>query len=101
MFSQAGVCPLSHQLLQRQLRLLGKVALSPAGSPLRRDTFFEGTLIPQIGRFVRRVGRPRQDWTSCVLSEGRRLMGDQRLNEVLTSESANTLQQWNQEVNRF
>ena len=98
MFAQAGVRPLSEQLLHKQLRLLGKVALSPAGSPLRRDTFIDGTLNPQIGRYVRRLGRPRQDWTSCVLSEGRRLLGNTKLREMLTSDAEDALQIWNLEL---
>ena len=72
-------------MLRKQLRLMGKVTLSPERSLLRRDTFMDGTLTPQIGRFVRRVGRPRQDWTTCVLSEGRRLLGNTRLTELLTN----------------
>jgi len=97
-FAQAGVRPLSHQLLQKQLRLLGKVAFSPAGSPLRRDTFVDDSLRPQIGRYIRRIGRPRQDWTSCVLGEGRRLLGDTRMNQLLTDTSEGALQRWNQQV---
>ena len=95
-FAEAGVCPLSDKLTQKQLQLLGKVALSPAGSPLRRDTFADGSLIPQIGCYVRRRGRPRQDWTSSVLNQGRRLFGHSRLNELLTDTSEGALQRWNQ-----
>ena len=86
-FAEAGVCPLSDKLTQKQLQLFGKVALSPAGSPLRRDTFVDGSLIPHIGCYVRRRGRPRQDWTSSVLNQGRRLFGHSRLNELLTDTS--------------
>ena len=80
---------------------MGKVALSPAGSPLRRDTFVDGSLDPQIGRYVRRVGRPRQDWTSCVLNEGRRLVGNTKLNELLTSDAQDALQIWNLELHNI
>ena len=58
---QAGVASFSDQLLQRQMIFLGKIARSPADSPLRRDTFSLGTILHQLGRFVGRVGRPRQD----------------------------------------
>ena len=97
-FAQAGVRPLSEQLLEKQLQLIGKVALSPAGSPLRRDTFFDGTLTPQIGRYVRRVGRPRQDWTTCLLQEARRLVGNAKMTESLANDSEDALQTWNQEI---
>ena len=55
----AGVAPFSQQLLKRQLLLLGKVVWSPADHPLRRDTFGSAGITPLIGRYVRRMGRPR------------------------------------------
>ena len=52
----------SNQLMHQRLVLLGKVARSPANSALRSSTFIDDTLTPQVGRYVRRVGRPRLDW---------------------------------------
>ena len=80
---------------------MGKVALSPTGSPLRRDTFIDDTLNPQIGRFVRRVGRPRLDWTTCVLKEGRRLLGNERLTELLSNCDDNAVIVWNQAIHNI
>ena len=62
--------PLTEQILFRQLVLLGKVARSPADSLLRRCVFIDDTLIPEVGRFVRRVGRPRLDWTTELMKAG-------------------------------
>ena len=79
-FDSACVRPLSEQLLQQQLLLMRKVAISEAGGPLRCDTFVGDSLVPQIGRCIRRVGRPRQEWTSQVLREGREMMGPVKMN---------------------
>ena len=65
--------PFCKQLLRKQLTLLGRTAMAPQGSPLRDSTFMAGTLLPQVGRFVRRVGRPRQDWCTEVMMEARRI----------------------------
>ena len=67
---RAGTIPLTDQLAQQQLILLGLVARSPAGDPLRRNTFIGDSLQPQICHYVRKVGRPRTNWTESVLQEG-------------------------------
>ena len=69
-FEKACVQPLTEQISFRQLVLLGKVARSPADSLLRRCVFIDDTLIPEVGRFVRRVGRPRLDWTTELMKAG-------------------------------
>ena len=69
-FARAGMLSFSSQLLKQQLCFFGKVALSAAGNPLRSNTFVDNTLNPQIGRFVLKVGRPRQNWTSQLTAEG-------------------------------
>jgi hypothetical protein len=74
-FDMAEVRPLTAQVRKQQICLLGRVGRSAAGSPLRRDTFVDNTLQPQVGRCVRRVGRPRQDWTSMVLAEAEQQCG--------------------------
>ena len=67
--------------------LLNKVAHSPADGPLRRDTFIPGTLHPQIGRYVRRVGRPRQNWTEQLMREGQARLGAARFHTLLADDS--------------
>jgi len=67
---RAGVNAMSEQVLFRQLVLMGEVALSTEGSPLRRDVFVDSSLRPQVGRYIRRIGRPRQEWTTEVLKAG-------------------------------
>ena len=67
---RAAAEPLSEQILYRQLIIMGKAARAASGSPLRHDTFVDNTLQPQVGRFIRKVGRPRQEWTTEVLKAG-------------------------------
>ena len=100
-YGKAGMRPFSEQLLKHQLCLLQKVAAADSNSPLRKDTFVDETLIPQIGRFVRRVGRPRQDWTSQLLREGRERMGSQRFEKLLRDRSEGAQQRWKQELERL
>ena len=85
--SRAGVRPLSEQLLHRQLLLLGRVARSPDGSTMRINTFRDGGVQPQIGHFIRRRGRPRQDWTTELLKFGSALMGRSHFERVLADRS--------------
>ena len=86
-FKRADVRPSSQQLLKHQLLLLRKVAISTVGGPLRRDSFVDATTQPRIGRFVKRIGRPRQDWTSQLLWEGSQLMAALQFQAFLTATS--------------
>ena len=93
----AGVLPFSAQVLRRQLLLLGKVAFAPLDSPLRKDVFVENSLQPQIGRYIRRVGRPRQDWFTEVWKSGAgKLGGDLRMRALLQSSEDS----WRREIDR-
>ena len=101
-FSRAGVLPLSEQLLKQQLSLLGKVARSPDDGPLRRDTFAPGDLLqPQIGRYVRRRGRPRQDWTNQLMRTGTSRLGANCFERLLTDRSPGAQLRWKSELNRL
>ena len=69
-FERAGVSPLTEQILHQQLVLLGKAARSPANALIRSSIFMADSLIPRVGSCVRRVGRPRLDWTTEVMKAG-------------------------------
>ena len=88
----------SEQLLKAQLVLLGKAARRPDGDPLRVDTFAAGAVIPQVGRYVRRIGRPRQDWTTELMKVGSSRMGSSRFLILLNDTSDGAQERWKQEV---
>ena len=59
------------QLLKHQMLLYGRVARSPDTDPLRNLTFVPGGLEPATARYIRRVGRPRNEWAVMVSSASR------------------------------
>ena len=100
-FDKAGVLPLTDQVLQRQLVLLGKAARSPSDSLVRRCVFIDDSLCPQVGRFVRRVGRPRFDWASQVMRAGADKFGCQRtFQTLLRSNGPDAEKAWKLELQR-
>ena len=72
---RAGTKACSELLLNRQLLLLGKVLRQSEGHPGKEVSFIPGTWVPATSRYVRRVGRPRKEWVTSVLSEARTLAG--------------------------
>ena len=65
----AGWTSAAQTLLEQQLTHLSKILRSDPGGPLQTSTFVPGTLRPATDRYVRRVGRPRQEWLTPVLPE--------------------------------
>ncbi len=49
--------------------LYGRVARAPDSDPLRMLTFAPGTLLPATGQYVRRIGRPRNEWAVMLYKE--------------------------------
>ena len=92
--------PLSEQILQRQLVMLGRVALSPEGSPLKKNVFVDDSLNLEIERYIQRRGRPRQTWSTEVLSAAKRLLGAARVEQLLRDRSPGAEHRWNNEVKR-
>ena len=62
---EAQQVPLDKQLLKQQRLFYGKVARLPASSPLRKVTFSTG-LLPATAHYIRRIGRPRNEWASML-----------------------------------
>ena len=100
---QAAKMPaLSELVLKRQLLLLGKVARAPAGDPLRADVFVGSTTQPQVGRYVRRVGRPRQEWSTEVMKAAAQKLGSvARLQQLLQQQGDAAESNWKAEVDRM
>ena len=63
----AGVQPLSSRVDGQQQKLLQQVLNDPDKAILRDAAFQQGSNRPLTDRFIRRVGRPRQNWTDQVL----------------------------------
>ena len=66
---QAGEAPLAKQLLRQQLLLYGRLVRAPNTDPLRQLTFIPGTTHPATSRYMRRVGRPRNEWALMLQKE--------------------------------
>ena len=99
--AKADVQPLTEQILYRQLLLLRRTVMSAAHSPLRRSTFVDESLIPQVGRSARRVGRPRQDWVTELMKVGsQRFGGAQRFETLLQGRGPQADDFWRTELRR-
>ena len=68
---QSGRRALSELVKDGQIGLMQRVLVSPQKQVLREVAFHKGTLIPETAYYVRRVGRPRQNWTEQVLDFAR------------------------------
>jgi hypothetical protein len=89
----AAVPPLGRQLLKQQLLMYGRVARSMATDPLRDVTFHVG-LFPATSRFVRRVGRPRNEWATMLHKEA--LNMNPRFETILHNK-----EEWKRAVHRY
>jgi len=79
-----GQTELTKTLERRQLLLYGRVARQTDDHPMRAATFTPGSLQPAVDRYVRKVGRPRSDWTTQVGNLALQVAGgQQRLQETL------------------
>jgi hypothetical protein len=77
-----GEKPLTSSLERQQLLLFGKAARLPADTLLRQATFSPGSLSPAADRYIRKVGRPRAEWTTEVRKLAVQIAGDS-LNETI------------------
>ena len=91
---QSGQKPLDRQLLKHQMLLYGRVARSPATDPLRNLTFVPGGLEPATSRYIRRVGRPRNEWAVMVNRQCFKM--DRRFADFIGDETA-----WKSAVHDF
>ena len=74
----AGQTLVGRQLLRQQLSLYGRVARAPRDDYLRKLTFTSapGSLQPLVDKYIRRRGRPRNEWTRMVQRESWRMHPD-------------------------
>ena len=67
---------LRRQLLKQQLLLYGRLARSSNDDVLRQLTFIPDSVRAATGRYVRRVGRPRNEWAVMLDKEARKMHAD-------------------------
>ena len=60
--------PLSVDIRRSQLKLMGEVLREPSKSVLKDVAFQPQTVAPLTEMWVRRVGRPRQEWTTQLMN---------------------------------
>ena len=84
---KAGSHRYTSQLLKAQLLLLGRIARAPEGDPLRALTFRNSSLRLATDKYVRRVGRPRNEWAAQLLREARLSARGQGLEDLIKHES--------------
>jgi len=80
--------PLTRALERQQLLLYGRVFRQPTGSCIRDVTFCPDSLRPAVDRYVRKVGRPRLDWTSEVANLALQAAGGTRRLDSVIGESS-------------
>ena len=96
--ARAGLMQFTTQLLKQQCLMLGKVAFTPEGSLLRKNVFVAASIMPQIGRFKLKVGRPKQHWTAEVMKAARARLGFARCNSLLEDSSHGAYSRWRKAV---
>jgi len=74
-WEKARVKPLSHTLLQHQLRYYGHIARLPGDSPVRKTVLQRSDVAPRAFEGQRRRGRPRNTWSNKVYTHALRAAG--------------------------
>ena len=97
-FRRAGVPPMSEQLSKQQFFVLRQAAIAPEGDPLRRNVFAGASLDPLVDKYVRRVGRPKLNWTNQLLKEASVRFGSYE--DFSRALLLPTREQWRSELDR-
>ena len=67
--AMCGKQPLAAQLRKQQMLLYRRVVRAPQSDSLRRLTFVSGTFSQATGMYIRKVGRPRNEWAFMMQKE--------------------------------
>ena len=70
---EAEETPLGKQLLRSQLLFFGRVVRAPDTDPFRSLIFVAGSTELATSRYVRKVGRPRNEWAAMLQKECRKM----------------------------
>ena len=88
--------PLSATIRALQLQLLGQVITNPDKHVLKEVAFHGELLVPTTAAFVRRVGRPRQNWTEQLVGLVKQSVGSLTLHRWTQVTSSQT--EWDKAV---
>ena len=55
-------------------------------------------MLPQIGRFIKRVGRPRHDWTTQLLKDGAQMFGPDLFAQMLADTTEGSTDRWKKKL---
>ena len=69
--ARAAQQPFSVRVASLQMRLFNEVLTCPHKAELKRVAFHGESLVPETAAWVRRVGRPRQNWTDQMLARAK------------------------------
>ena len=72
---RAEQLPQGQQLRKSQLILYGRIARLPQADLRRQVTFCDNGVAPKTSEYVRRVGRPRNEWAVMLQRESQRIAG--------------------------
>ena len=87
-FEIAGQRRASAVVREQQLVLLGTVLRASQLNPISYFSFTPGTTQPAVSRYIRKVGRPQQEWVHTVMQHARQLAGgEKQLLQMCQSES--------------
>ena len=75
---ESGQVVLGRQLLLQLLLLFGRVARASESDPLRILTFIPESVDAATGRYVRKIGRPRNEWAVMLQKECWRMSAEFR-----------------------
>ena len=65
--------------------LYGRIVRAPGTDPIRMLTFVPGTNRPTTERYIRNVGRPRNEWAKMLWAEALRVAGGKVLDKAVES----------------
>ena len=91
---RAGCRMLSSSIRESQLKLLGRVMHDPAKKVLRNVAFHGETETSETAAWVRRRGRPRQNWTEQLMQQMQQACGS----AASWNEAVQSAQKWNEVV---
>ena len=60
---------MNRETLEQQMLYYGKVVRASEQDAVRRVTFTPGSAQPAVARYVRRIGRPRNEWAVMLQRE--------------------------------